>query len=106
MEHGGRIQAQGGNVEVSESWDQETPLPATIAYRYLESLNLRIGKREADLRRLGFEQARRYVDRMVARGGTEPAPPIIKKSFPQPPRPDKRRVDIEVHRGRAFVPDP
>jgi hypothetical protein len=29
-----------------------------------------------------------------------------KKSFPNPPRPDQRRVDIEVHKGKAFVPDP
>jgi hypothetical protein len=79
MEHGGRIQAQGGNIEESESWDQGTPLLAVIAYGYLENLKIKIGRREADLRSVGFDQAGRYVDRMLARGGTDYAPPIIRK---------------------------
>src|SRR5271157_6426236 len=53
MEHGGRIQAQGGNTEESESWDQGTPLLAITAYEYLENLKIKIGRREADLRMLG-----------------------------------------------------
>jgi hypothetical protein len=106
MKHGGRIQAQGGNTEESESWDQGTPLLAITAYEYLENLKIKIGRREADLRSVGFDQAARYIDRMHARGGTDPAPPIIRKSYPQPPRPDQRRVDIEVYRGRAFIPEP
>lgn len=106
MDHGGRIQAQGGNVEKSRKWSQNTPLLASSGYAHLESLKLDIGKREANLRSEGFVQARRYMDRMLALGGTEQAPPIILKSYPQPPAPRGRRVDIEVHRGRAFIADP
>ena len=106
MDHGGRIQAQGGNVEKSRKWDQATPLLATVGHAHLESLRVEIGKREADFRKEGFDQAHRYIDRMLALGGTQQAPPIIRKSYPQPPNPKGRRVDIEVHRGRAFLPDP
>lgn len=106
MDHRGRIQAQGGNVQASRSWDQATPLLAVIGYSYLESLQIEIGRREAELRREGFSQARMYIERMLKRGGTEQAPPIIRKSYPQPPNPKGRRVDIEVFSGRAFVPEP
>ena len=82
MDHGGRIQAQGGNVEESRNWDQATPLLATTGYAHLESLKSAIGKREAELRKEGFAQARRYIDRMLALGGTEQAPPIIKEKLP------------------------
>jgi hypothetical protein len=97
MDHRGRIQAQGGNVERSRNWDQATPLFATTAFAHLESLKAEIGKRETELRSKGFIKARKYIDNMRARGGTEQAPPIIKKSFPQPSRADRGRVDIEVY---------
>jgi hypothetical protein len=106
MDHRGVIQAQGGNLEASRSWDQATPLPATTGFAHLESLKDEIGKRETELRNEGFIQARKFIDRMLARGGTEQAPPIIRKSYPQPPNPKGRRVDIDVFKGRAFTPDP
>jgi hypothetical protein len=104
MGHRGAIQAQGGNVQASRSWAQDTPLPATTGYMHLESLKAEVGKRETELRREGFIQAKVFMDRMLARGGTEQAPPNIRKSYPQPPNRMGRRVDIDVFEGRAFVP--
>lgn len=106
MDHRGVIQAQGGNVQASRSWDQDTPLLASTGHAHLESLKDEIGTRETERRKAGFIQARIFMDRMVARGGTQQAPPLIRKSFPQPPNPKGRRVDIDVFKGRAFVPDP
>ena len=76
MEHGRQIPAQGGNIEESESWDQGTPLLAITAYEYLENLKIKIGRREADLRSVGFDQAARYIDRMHAREG----PTLLRRS--------------------------
>ena len=106
MDHRGVIQAQGGNVQSSRSWDQSTPHLATTGYAHLESLKEEIGKRETELRGEGFIQARTFIDRMVARGGTQHAPPLIRKTYPQPPNPKGRRVDIDVFKGRAFIPEP
>lgn len=104
MDHRGVIQAQGGSVQASRSWDQETPLLASTGYAHLDSLKEEIGKRETELRLDGFHQAKTFIDRMAARGGTETAPPIIRKSYLQPPNKKGRRVDIDIFKGRAFVP--
>ena len=71
MDHRGVIQAQGGNLQASRSWDQATALSAATGYAHLESLKDEIGKRETELRKEGFTQARVFIDRMLARGGTE-----------------------------------
>jgi hypothetical protein len=62
MDHGGRIQVQGGNLERSRNWDQEGPLLASVGFGHLDDLSQEIGKRETELRREGFEQARKYID--------------------------------------------
>ncbi len=105
MDHGGRIQAQGNNVEKSRRWDQATPLLASTGFGHLESLKNEIGQRETKLREKGFAQARQFIERMLANGGTSHAPPVIMKSYPMPPQ-GPRRIDIEVHRGVAFAPNP
>ena len=40
-----------------------------------------------------------FIDGAAASGGVGPT----KQSWPQPPRRDQRRVDIEVQAGRAFI---
>ena len=101
MEHGGRIQTQGGGIEDSEPWDRATPLPASEGHAMLDRLKGRIGEREVELREAAFDKAHRFIEAVSQFGGISQA---IKKSWPSPPRRDPRRVDIEVHRGRAFVP--
>ncbi len=104
MDHRGVIQAQGGSVYASKGWDQESPLLASTGYAHLDSLKEEIGQRETELRVEGFRQAKTFIDRMIARGGSETAPPIIRKSYPQPPNKKGRIVDIDIFYGKAFIP--
>lgn len=101
-EHRGRLQAQGGRIEQSEAWAQDTPLPATEGFRRLDLLKDRLSPREQEYREKAFDLARRFIIQVAGAGGTGPT----KKSYPQPPRRDQRRVDIEVIKGLAFVPEP
>ena len=102
MDHRGVIQAQGGNLQASRPWAQDEPLLASSGYSYLDSLKEEIGRREFDLRSEGFPQARSFIERMVARGGTDQAPPIIRKSYPQPPARLGRRIDIDIFKGKGL----
>ena len=97
--HRGRFQAQGAGVEESERWAQDDPLSAGSARRLLEALELKLTPRELFLREQAFTEARQFVDRAETAGGVG----VTRKSYPQVPRRDSRRVDIEVSAGRAFV---
>jgi hypothetical protein len=66
----------------------------------LETLSNRLSGREAEMREDAFQKAHRFIDEVQAAGGAHAG---TKKSWPQPPRRDQRRVDIEVHKGIAFV---
>ena len=101
--HRGRLQAQGGGVEESEPWAQGDPFEASAARTLLGKLENKLVPRERELRGPAFEQARDYIARAEQLGGVDA---FFKKSYPQPPRPDQRRVDIDVLCGRAFVPAP
>ncbi|MCI0460549.1 MAG: hypothetical protein L0Z62_26645 [Gemmataceae bacterium] len=104
MDHRGRVQAQGGGVEIAESWDQDDPLLASEGHTKLDRLKSRLIPAEQKHREEAFREAHEFVDRAAATGVGACA--NTRKSFPRKPRRDHRRVDIEVHKGRAFVPDP
>jgi hypothetical protein len=72
----------------------------------LETLMGKLDRREREHRADALDQARVAIDRTVAVGGipTDGRYPAG-KSYPQPPRTDHRRVDLEVWAGRAFVKD-
>jgi hypothetical protein len=99
MEHRGRFQAQGGGIEESEAWDEEDPLTERDGHTLLTRLKYRLNKDEFLLRQQAFQKAHRFVENAAVSGGVGPT----KQSWPQPPRRDHRRVDIEVQSGRAFV---
>jgi hypothetical protein len=65
----------------------------------LTRLKYRLDRSEYLLRREAFQKAHRFIDGAAAIGWVGPTKP----SWPQPPRRDQRRVDIEVIAGRAFV---
>lgn len=98
----GRIQAQGNNLEKSRPWCQPTPPTKTDGHHFIDELIAALTPKQFQERELGFTQARRFVDQAAGGGGIGPP---TKKSFPQPPLPRGCRVDIEVHKGIAFVPD-
>jgi hypothetical protein len=67
----------------------------------LNDLYDRLTEVERRFREEAFIEAHDYVDVAAAAGGVG----FIKKSFPRKPRRDHRRIDIEVQKGLAFVPD-
>lgn len=86
-------------MQASEAWDLDTPLTAREGHRMLTRLKYHLDKGEYLLRREAFRKAHRFIDGAAAHGGVGPT----KQSWPQPPRRDQRRVDIEIQNGRAFV---
>ena len=95
--HRGRIQAQGGGTEESESWSQDEPLTKKAGLALLERLKRRLRPAERRARAKPFADARRFIEN--GKGGVD-AP--LGKTFS-----DRRRrairVDIEVLAGTAFL---
>jgi hypothetical protein len=100
--HRGRIQAQGGGKEKSESWAQATPPTLSEIMRLIDRLEAQLTPKEKKIREQGFAQLRRAVESGAKTGGFW-AP--RSRSFPKPATGDIR-VDLEVITGRAAVPDP
>ena len=97
--HAGRFQAHGmGGVVESEAWDEADPLGAVEGHRKLGALKYKLSNNEYLLLAEAFQKAHGFVEgaRPYGVGPT-------KQSWPQPPRRDQRRVDIEVQAGLAFV---
>jgi len=69
----------------------------------LQELRDKLSPSAQRYRQTAFQLAERYIQRVAAAGGVQ-AP--LAKSFPEPSRSDGSRVDIEVHKGTAFVNDP
>ncbi len=101
--HRGRIQAQGGGLEKSCSWSQETPLTKTEAIELVDKLENSLTNSELEVRQEAFQQAREYISRAKRIGGVD-AP--VSKTFPNRSKiRSDIRVDIEVITGKAFIPD-
>lgn len=102
--HRGRIQAQGGGVEKSCSWAQVTPLTKTEGEKLVDNLESSLTDPEMEVRQEAFQQARDYINRAARAGGVDAQ---VSKTFPNVSKiRSDIRVDIEVIKGKAFVPDP
>jgi len=99
--HRGRIQAQGGGLEKSESWSQDKPLSTTQGLSLLERLVAKLTRKERAERDKPIEKAERFI-RTAGRNGGVFAP--IFKTFLSKGSKDKR-IDIEVRNGQAFIND-
>ncbi len=95
--HRGRIQAQGGGLEVSERWNQDEPLTKQQGKSLLDLLKSRLSPQEQEQRRKSFEDAARFID--GAQGGLD-APQ--RRSFLST-QGKGLRVDIEIWGGTAFI---
>jgi hypothetical protein len=82
----------------SEPWDEKDPLKARLGHRKLGALKYKLSRAEYLIRRYAFQQAHDLVER-ARPNGLGP----YKQSWPQPPRLDQRRVDVEISSGIAFV---
>src|SRR5262249_60149306 len=94
--HGGRVQAQGGGREKSESWARASPPTLTEIMRLIERLEAQLTPQEKEIREKGFAQLRKAVETAAKAGGFWARQ---SRSFPKPPT-DDIRVDLEVITGR------
>jgi len=96
-EHRGRIQAQGGGLEASESWQQPEPLTKKKGLSLLKRLRSKLSPSERKARERPFQEAERFIEQ--TEGGID-AP--VRRSFNN--RKNRSiRVDIEVWSGTAFI---
>ena len=101
MEHRGRLQAQGEHLEESESWAQNTPLTANEGINLLQQLWDKLSGRNKTIRNKPFNKAKKYIEQASENGGVSAT---VFASFNAKTMP-KERIDIEVRKGKAFVPD-
>jgi hypothetical protein len=97
--HRGRIQAQGGGVEMSVSWSRQTPLTESEMMAMVEVLESKLTSAERGARVTAFEQVRRLIRNASATGGL----PQLSLSFLHLSH-RGIRVDLEVLKGNAAVP--
>ena len=100
--HRGRIQAQGAGTEKSESWAQGTPPTKREMLEKCDRLESQLTPREKKDREQPMAELRRFIQ-VAAQGGGVSAP--VRKSFLKRGSKDIR-VDLEVIKGMACVPDP
>lgn len=106
--HRGSLQVQGrdlGSSPLSYSWAQDEPLKARVALEELEKLKQLLSDTQLKQRNRAFQKAAAWIRNVSRQGGIDA--PLHSKSFfnwsspgrgQEPPR-----VDIEVHKGKAFV---
>lgn len=97
--HRGRIQAQGGGIEVSESWAQDEPLKISKARLLFRRLIAKLSPKDRARRKKAFEKAEQFAEQASQTGGVYAR---ISRSFKVQGSKDER-VDIEVISGKAFV---
>ena len=100
VNHRGRIQAQGGGVEVSVSWSRQTPPTESEMMAMVRQLEMKLTPAERRARAIAFEQIRRLIRNASTAGGL----PQLSLSFPHLSQ-RGIRVDLEVLKGNAAVPD-
>lgn len=99
--HRGRIQAQGGGLEKSVAWSQSEPPTVSEGLNMIDDLISQLTPKEYKIREKSFEQAKNFINQAAEGGGINA---LIKKSFLVKGTKDIR-VDIEIIKGRAFIPD-
>lgn len=97
--HRGRIQAQGGGFEDSESWSQEDPPTSDEGLTFLQRLIAKIPKPEFLKREKEFGKAEKFIKQAGDNSGVDAK---VSKTFKVKGTKDVR-VDIEVLKGTAFV---
>jgi hypothetical protein len=98
MRHHGRFQAQGRGIELSEKWEQDVALKVADGHVRLNRLEQRLSGRERDLRANALIRMHTWINRVAAVGGLDG--PYAKSILGQ----SGSRVDVEISRGKAFVP--
>ncbi len=100
--HRGRIQAQGGGTEQSVPWARDAPPTESEMLKMCDDLEAKLSEREKNDRAQPLAQLRRFV-RSATQGGGVSAP--VSKTWLKRGSRDIR-IDMEVVKGMACVPDP
>jgi hypothetical protein len=100
--HRGRIQAQGGGTEKSESWARSNPPTQSEMLDLCDRLEAQLTAREQKDREQPLRQLRRFIRTAATAAGVS-AP--VSRSWYQRGSKDIR-IDLEVVTGMACVPDP
>jgi RHS repeat-associated protein len=100
-QHRGRLQIQGRDLRQESSWPwaQSTPPNKTAALSELAILWSQLSRREQQLRTQAYTQAQSFIQRGPHYAGKP-------WTFQNPNLPAKNkdaRIDIEIHKGMAFV---
>lgn len=98
MNHRGRIQAQGENLEASEAWSQNKPPAKKDGLEMLDKLKNKIPKPEAIIRERAFLKASKFIEQ----GPHEVVNSTVVRSF-KVKGTMHERVDIEIQKGKAFI---
>jgi hypothetical protein len=98
----GRIQAQGGGTEKSESWAQSEPPTETEMLSLCDRLEAQLTAREKKDREQPLRQLRRFIRAAASAGGV--SAPASRSWYKRGSK--DIRVDLEVVTGMACVPDP
>jgi uncharacterized protein RhaS with RHS repeats len=99
--HRGRIQAQGGGTEKSVPWSRNTPPTKTEGLTYLMILKSQLTKRELKDREKLFPKVEKWINSAAQAGGVSA---YVQQKFQKPDSKDIR-IDVEVTKGLAFIPD-
>jgi hypothetical protein len=100
--HRGRIQAQNDGTEKSVSWAKSEAPTVSEMLKMVDDLEAKLTARERQERASGLEKLRAYIRSAGRKGG---APAGVSKSWGKPGQ-RSIRIDLEVKKGLACVPDP
>jgi hypothetical protein len=102
MEHRGRFQAQGKKLEESESWNQPEPLVIEDGIKKLRLLKNKLKPKDLRLRYEAFNECEKFINRAAQNGGIDVTnfPYKYSKSWAVY---GEERVDLEIHKGVAFI---
>lgn len=100
FEHRGRIQAQGENLEESESWAQSIAPTKSDGLQMVDDLRNKIPLFQEQIRQKQFEDVKRFIHNTPQKGVIAPVSKtyLVKNT-------DHERVDLEVIKGIAFIDD-
>lgn len=100
-EHRGRLQAQGKDLEESETWARDVEITVTEGLALLIKLRDKLTEAERKLRENAFLNCMEFVNHLQVNGGydTRISGKPLKKSFIVR---GQERVDLEIQSGAAF----
>ena len=102
--HRGRVQAQGSGTEKSEKWAQKKPPSESQMLGKCDSLEAQLTRSEARDRTEPLRDLRVFIRRAAQCGGVSAVNGVVRRSFSKRGSRDIR-VDLEVVKGMACVPD-